>query len=104
MREPSSSILAILFLLVAFASSNNQIDEQCETRIQKTFPEAVCYANLNSMSCAANCKKQAEMKCGPGNYEQIQKLQCRKRRHQTGLYSCCCRVQCKGIYLIIIER
>ena len=100
MREPSLSILALLFFLMAYASSNSRIDEQCETQIQKNFPEAVCHANLDPMSCAASCKKQAEMKCGQGNHEQIQKLQCRKRRRQTGMYSCCCRVQCKGTYLL----
>ena len=96
MREPSLSILVVLFFLTAYASSNSQIDEQCETQIQENFPQAVCHANLDPMSCAASCRKQAEMKCGRGNHELIQKLQCRKHSHQTGLYSCCCRVQCKG--------
>ena len=100
MREPSLSILVVLFCFMAYACANSKIDEQCETQIQKTFPEAVCHANLDPISCAARCKKQAEIKCGRGNHEQIQKLQCRKRRHQTGLHSCCCRVQCKGNYFI----
>ena len=71
MREPSLSILVVLFCLMACACANSKIDEQCETQIQETFPEAVCHANSDPMSCAASCKKQAELKFSLSKTQQV---------------------------------
>ena len=87
-----------LYCIVGYATSNRIINQQCESQILKAFPDAVCHATLDTSSCNLSCKKQAEMKCGRGRPNQIEKLQCQKQRSMLELYSCCCRVDCKGRY------
>ena len=97
MKELIRIILMVLFSFVVYVNSTRQIDKKCETQIRQTFPDAVCHNVLGPKACDTNCKKQAEMKCGYGKPKQIRKLQCRKRKKRKGLYSCCCRVECKSM-------
>ena len=90
-------IFAILFFAVEYAVSNSMINKRCEILIRKTYPDAICHVASNPESCSSSCKKQAEMKCGSGRPNMIKKLQCRKQRKRTGLFSCCCRVDCHGL-------
>ena len=93
-------IFSILFFVVEYAVSNRMIDKLCKVQIQKKYPDSICHAASNPESCSSSCKKQAEMKCGRGRPNMIQKLQCRKQRNRMGLFSCCCRVDCNGLCLI----
>ena len=99
MKKLSRISLTVLFVFVVYVSSTRHIDKQCEARIRQAFPDAVCHDDLDPKACDTSCKKQAEVKCGYGKPKQIQKLQCQKRRNGKGLYSCCCKVECKGVLL-----
>ena len=88
-RELIRISLTVLFSLVVYANSSNQIDEECRTHYRQTVPDAVCHDDLELKACDKSCIKQARMKCGRGP-KQFIKLKC-----PSGLFSCCCRVKCK---------